>query len=620
MPKDLVNVIKNHNPFLGRVVRDQNVWGKGFPDVSSLNAHASDAVYEAIEKVSSGDRKVVGITITAERGLGKSHVISRIRHWLQADGTALFVYMSQCSNLNRIKAEFLTTLANSLKQVGSQSVSQWQHLATALINEAFNKNYKPQQLINQFPGILAKNPKVVEVLRDKVLRIKPDVENPDILTAILWTLFPDPAYEVFAIRWLAGHSLPQAKADAMSLVNVDTDDKEAESFNTVRQILNLIGDYKPIVVCFDEMETDHCNEIGYTGRQVTAIFAKDLCDKIKRGVLLTSIYPEHWINEVKRLPNAESVVDRIGEQVIELKYPNSDDVITLVSRWLEDFYQENGLTPPHPLYPFDEHKLRVLGKEKPIVRKVLKWCADNFKITGNGGEDPVETAYNQQISALEFTIQDYMEDKAIIAQALKLGFLSIKGEILENVEILDIVDIKVKAVDRGYLDFKIIGKENGKETKIIVAVLQESGGLFVQATLRRLIEYQKFDCTRGCLVRSKQINKGAARAQQYLSKLLSPELGGEWVLLKAEDIKPLLAVYCVMRGRENDDLSEEKIMDFISKNRIAIDNYIIREILSDPSGQIPENAINEETKNINLEITDISNAVSIATDDIFHVS
>ncbi|MHC5733218.1 MAG: hypothetical protein ACYTXY_56170, partial [Nostoc sp.] len=82
-------------------------------------------------------------------------------------------------------------------------------------------------------------------------------------------------YEVFAIRWLAGKSLPQVKADAMGLANVSADDKEAESFSTARQILNLIGDYKPIVVCFDEMETDHCNEIGYTGRQVTAMLAKD---------------------------------------------------------------------------------------------------------------------------------------------------------------------------------------------------------------------------------------------------------------------------------------------------------------------------------------------------------
>ncbi|BAZ53730.1 hypothetical protein NIES4103_64130 [Nostoc sp. NIES-4103] len=625
MSNELINAINTHNPFQGRlVVRSHNVWEQSFPDVPSLNAHASEAIYQAIEKVRSGQRQVVGITITAERGLGKSHLISRIRHQLQVDGKALFVYMSQCNDLNRIKAEFLATLANSLNRIGSQGVSQWQELATALINEAFNKTYTPQQLVNQFPGALAKNPKVVEVLRDKVLGIKPDLENPDILTAILWTLSPDPAYERFAIRWLTGNNLPQSKADSMGLANVSADDKEAESFNTVRQILDLVSDYKPIVICFDEMENDHCNEIGYTAQQVTAIFAKDLYDKIKRGILLTSIFPDHWINEVKRLPNAESVVDRIGEQVIDLKHLNSDDVVALVSRWLEEFYQKQGLKSPYPTYPFDEEKLRELGKERPIVRKVLQWCAENFRVTEPVVEPviihPVEPAYHQQLTALETTIEDYMEDKATLAQALRLSFSAIIGETIENVKVKEIQDIQTRAADRGYLDFRIVGEENGKDVKIGVAVLQDSGGRIVGATLKRLIRYEDFNLTRGCLVRSKQINRSATQAQECLSKLLSSELGGEWVLLKPEDIKPILAVHFVMKGREDDELSEQQIMDFIFQKRIAADNYIIREILSDPSGQIPEDAIDEDSENSKPHLTPIVDTSSVGADDLFQES
>lgn len=625
MSNDLINVISTNNPFQGRlVVRSHNVWGQSFPDVPSLNSHASDAVYEAIEKVRNKKRQVIGITIKAERGLGKSHLISRIRHKLQIDGSALFVYMSQCDDLNRIKTAFLSTLANSLKQVGSATVSQWQELATALVNEAFKKNYTPQQLVNQFPGALVKNPNVVEVLRDKILSTKPDIENPDILTAILWTLSPDPAYEIFAIRWLAGNSLPHAKADSMGLANVSADDKEAESFNTVRQILDLISEYKPIVICFDEMENLGCNDAGFTGSQVTALLAKDLYDKIKQGILLTSIYPETWTHQVKTLPYAEAVVDRMGEQVIDLKHLNPDDVVALVSRWLEEFYQDNGLIPPHPVYPFDEAKLRTLGKERPIVRKVLQWCAENFKpIIGTIDIDeqelqhPVEPTYNQQLAALQNTIQDYMEDKRTLAQGLRLGFSAVVGETIENVHIEKVVDVQVKAADRGYLDFKIVGKENGKDVKIAVAVLQESGGLFVQATLKRLIRYKDFDVTRGCLVRSKQINKGATKAQDCLKTLLSKELGGEWVLLKSEDIKPLLALHFVMKSREDDELTEDKIIDFIHIKRIAIDNYLIREILSDPSGQVPKDAIDEENESSNITSIELKDVVSVASDDLF---
>lgn len=330
---DLHSAIKGQNPFdRPLVVRSQDVWGKGFPDVPSLNAHASDAVFQAIEKVRTRQRQVMGITITAEKGLGKSHLISRIRHRLQADGNASFVYMSECGDLNRIKIEYLRTLATSLKQIGSQGVSQWRELATALVNEGFNQSYTPQQLVSIFPKALAQKPRLVDYLRDRVLQIKPDIENPDIITAILWTLSPDPGYETFAINWLCGRSLPQSKADAMGLSNPNTEDKEAESFNTVRQILNLISDYKPIVVCFDELDVPECSDAGFSKAQVTAGLAKDLYNSIKRGVLLAAMYPETWIHQVKALPYAEAVVDRIGEKVLDLKYLNSDDVVVLVSK------------------------------------------------------------------------------------------------------------------------------------------------------------------------------------------------------------------------------------------------------------------------------------------------
>jgi hypothetical protein len=77
-------LIKNENPFAGHiVVRPQQIWGKSFPDVASINAHASNSVFDAITKINKNQRQTVGITIIAEKGLGKSHIISRIRHKLQ---------------------------------------------------------------------------------------------------------------------------------------------------------------------------------------------------------------------------------------------------------------------------------------------------------------------------------------------------------------------------------------------------------------------------------------------------------------------------------------------------------------------------------------------------------
>ena len=66
-------------------------------------------------------------------------------------------------------------------------------------------------------------------------------------------------------------------------------------------------------------------------------------------------------------------------------------------------------------------------------------------------------------------------------------------------------------------------------------------------------------------------------------------------MLKGEEIKPILAINSVLKARHDYELSEAEIIDFALQNRIVINSNLIHEILSDPSGQIPEDAIDEDT-------------------------
>ncbi|MBW4686387.1 MAG: hypothetical protein KME40_15110 [Komarekiella atlantica HA4396-MV6] len=596
---DLNKAITSHNPFdRSLVVRSHDIWNQSFPDVPSINAHASNTIFQAIEQISVGKRSVIGITIKAEKGLGKSHLMSRIRSRLQYEGDSFFVYMSEVDygDLNKIHSKFLNTLTSSLKQTGNQGVMQWQEMATTLVNEVYKSSYTPQDLIKRFPGVLAQHPKIVDALTAKVLKLKPNIENPYLIQAILWTLSSDKVS--FAINWLAGRDLAQSQADAMGLPNPSQDDKEAEAFQTICQILDLIGDFRTVVICFDELESLNCNEQGFTRAQVVALFAKDIYSKMKRGVLILAMFDETWTQQVKVVPQADSVIDRIGERKIDLRHLNSDDVVTLVSHWLKEFYDTKNLTPPHPIYPFDEGGLRELGKEKPIVRRVLQWCADNWNLPDCLPQplDPlhkVETAFNKELAALDNTIENYFEESNIIANAIRLCLLTLKGKTVERVKLDEVEEVIVKSVDKDYLHFRIIGQEKGTVVKIVVAVVQESTTKFVSAALKRLIDYKTFDMTRGCLVRAKDV-KPNTKGREYLDKLLSKELGGEFVKLNVEDVKPLLAILFVKQAYKDYEVTEGEIYQFIDHKKIAIDNYLIREILSDPSGQIPSGLIDEE--------------------------
>ena len=619
--------IQSHNPFTNAgIVKEQDVWGKGFPDVPTLNAHASDAVFQAIELVrtsQSSQDKVTSIAITAQQGVGKTHSLSRIRHRLEREGNALFVYagVNNYTDLNLVKYQFQQTLADSLSHTGSQEVMQWQEVAAAMANEGFkaiNPNapsLSPQDLIERFDKVCAswsvKNKNLMNRLTKEVLKTKSNAD-PYIVRAILWTL--SETQKSFAIKWLSGEELAQSNAEALELPNPTktSQDREAEALKTVQQILNLVSYHNPVVICFDEIDVkNNSTDDGLPTELVIADLVKRLHDTLEhselgRGVvIITVMLPDTWRDKLKDMPGGTP--DRVSKYTqrkpIDLKHISGNSLVDLVSLWLKQFYEAKNLTPPNPVYPFEESKLREFGEGRPTVREALKWCAENFKVDEEIlPKDPFERFELALQRQSEADIGDYLEDNSLIADALRFGFETLKGHTLESesetgetlneVTVEDITEIEPKSKNQGWINFKVIGKQKNKYFKIGVAVLQHSNGKAVGAGMWRLIEYNTFDITRGCLVRSKEKNiRRNWDSYEYLNKLLQ-ELGGKWVYLEQEAVRPIIDLYSVYAKRDNYKLNEKQVLEF--SKHITVKNPLLREILSDSSGEIEQENIEAE--------------------------
>lgn len=578
--EDINNKIKDENPFdISLVVKESDIWNNNFPDCPSIHAYASDTIFDEIRKVDTGKRTSIGITITAEKGLGKSHIISRIRQRLQDERISLFIYMADFSDLSQLKSIFLKTLVRSLNHDGSEKVSQWQEIATELVNDVFKKQFEPQSFVNiLFPRIITKRLEqgksktsyIIE-LRDQILANRPDItDQPYLIQALLWTL--DKSNTYFATNWLCGQNLTKIKSDEMDLPNHSKEFNEGDSFHLVCQLVNLISIYKTIVICFDELDGVGDADIFDTRAMVAASLIKDIYNLTKKGVFLTVMYPQTLKDQVKTMSQADAVVDRIGEKIIDLKYLNSDEVVNLVTIWLKNFYDQMALVPLHPLYPFHEMELRDLGKEKPTIRKILEWCKNNFKVSSL--KHPVEDAFNKEFSAIQTSINNYLEDKDIIANAIRLCILSLVNQTVAEVSIDKIEDFVFNAKEKNNSpDFKIVGKEKGETIKIGLMVQQTSNSSSVQAGLKRLVEYDKLDINCACLIRSKDISITAQKTQACLVNL--KKKGGKQVKLIGEDIKPILAIYLVYMSHIDYELSKEEIIDFINIKRLALDNSLI---------------------------------------------
>jgi hypothetical protein len=599
-----------HNPFAQPpFVNANNVWGKGFPDVENLNTHASDAVFKALDEIRKSCFSTASILITAQNGTGKTHIISRIRHRLQSQGGALFIFANKFNDINQVKQGFQQILADSLSNIGSQGVKQWQELATSMANDVFkfaNPNsqlWEPKNLVKKIESSSEQQTQTwISKLTKSFCRIK-TVQDPDIVRAIFWTLAENESS--YASNWLSGKELAQFKANDLKLPN------QNQSFDTILQILGLISEYYELVICFDELDIPEVSDTGLYKSQVVAGLVKELFENLKRGVILSVMMPGIWNEKIqKELPASVSSKMTTYCPPLDLKYLDEDTTLEVISFFLKEYYETRELVPPHPIYPFDEGQLKAIGRERPTVREVLQWCREHCKppeIVGNTSNsskvdtDPVELAFTSELSE---DIRNRLDDNYFLAEALFYSFQKLSGQTVEHITVKDVTTgVKKKGGKDPYLNFKVLGQESGKSVNIGVAVLQYDGGGSLGAGLKRLLdEKMQFNLTRGSLVRSKSKSISSYHQKRYLSPLIK-EKGGEFVDLKEKEIRPLIAIRSVFQKRESEyNITEEEILEFIAKKGekywLGIHNPLLKEILSDPSYQVPNDIEDEPESSV----------------------
>lgn len=634
--EELNAAIQNHNPFSNAAVaKVQTVWGKGFPDLPTLNAHASGKVLEIIKQIStsqSSENKVQTLTITADIGSGKTHIIGRLRRRVVDDSSALFVYVNagKYGDLNLVRYQFQKTLVEEFARIGSEGVTQWQEIAAAIANASNPKGQHTSAatIVRNFDKAYAKylvnNHNLIKWLTTNILKNKPDAD-PFLIRAVLWTL--SEMHAPYAVEWLAGNELDEETAKGMGLptnANKTTQDREAESLGKIKQILRLVSDYKPVLICFDELETEgKVSDDGFTKVQVIARLIKDLYDNLEqssigKGVaIVTVMFQSTWTSQIKNAwgpVGAGSVMDRMSTATqakpISLNPLNSQSTVDLVALWLQkELYEPCNLKPHDKVYPFKESELIHLGKSKPTVREVLDWCDRNYK-PAKPTLSPWEKFELAIKKVNESDMGNYLDDNALIAEALLLGFHNLIGKPLNGVTstgeklkqvIIEMVDTDVRPVaskpkglyNADWINFKVIGTENNKNFTIGVAVIQQPSAASVGGGLKRLTEYKRFGLTRGCLVRGKD-KKISKNTQAYkLLEKLTENMGGEQVPLYEEQIKPLINIYALYQDCERYGLTQNQVLEF-SKPRI-FENPLLLEILSDPSGQIDSDTIEDDS-------------------------
>lgn len=646
----ILKALQANNPFeRPPVVKEQNVWGESFPDILSLNAKASDSVFNAIKKLRSADSsldKVTSIVLTSDRGVGKSHVIRRIRKRLQATGEGVFIYASadKYGDLNLVNALFRQSIAESLEQAGGEGVTQWQEIAVLMVAEAVRSG-NPSATVPAAPDMVRKFDKAIKARKAKgrdlvtdlvkaIRKLKPKADL-YIIRAMVWTLSEE--WGAIAIKWLAGEEIEAQDAIELRLPpNKKTEEEaNAAALSVSAQVISLIGEYKSAAVCFDELDTIATDANGFTTEMVIIDLVKRLFGAIEQSekgkgvVMLTVLLPDRWRTVEQAKDASAEKISSYSRKPISLEYLNSETAKELAAATLHKFYSKKGLVPPTPIYPFEAAEIEAFGKGKPSPREALKWFAGELNkkeplkvVDPPSPTERFEQAYDNALS--QFDPED-LSDNEQIAAALRFGFQKIldidriKDEPIEGVVVESIEDITPRSKNNKLLNFKVIGKENEEAVAIGIGVFQNTSGRAVGAGFRRLLDTKTFGLSRGCLVRSRNLKiKRNWDSYKYYQQLV--EAGGEWVDLKEDEIRPLLSLQYVYEHHEKFDLTTKRLDAFAFTRNLLQNSPLIKEILSRPEGAVAEEALEGEAvsrADINPETveTDLAKALNVGDED-----
>ncbi|MBD2161612.1 hypothetical protein H6F46_13010 [Limnothrix sp. FACHB-1083] len=619
---EIHQAIQEYNPFnLRSVVKHQDVWNVDFVDVEFLHAQASDLILGKLQEtraIQDSEKKISSFVITAEQGVGKSHLIRRLHRRIYEGQNGFFLYMSfsLCGDINFINYEFRQAISRSLSQSTISGISQWQLLAASVIEQGLldpksKQVFDPVGFVNRFDDryrtCLSKGGNLINILVGKCHSQFSEVD-PDILRALLWTL--SKAYGPYAIKWLSGDELSAAYVEEMGLPStmVAETSRESESLKVSLAILKLLAAYRPVLLCFDETEMSQMKD-GLTSTQVLAYLIKQIFDSLHlseqdSGLVLASfLFPSLWQFEIPQLAGASDRMTAGTGEPINLQQLDGQSLPRLVKFLLaKKFYNPRGLTPPNPFYPFDENELKEVGrKERMPVRLALRWCAKNFVVAA----PPIPPEERFQKGLEEKLQDDYrkaMDDSATVAETLRYCFELVvnqtisgetkSGEKIEGATITAIANIEPKAKNAGYINFKIVGTEQDKPFAIGVAVLQQSGLSFA-AGLNRLVDYKTYGLTRGCLIRGADFKIKTFWDSYKTYQNFIQRQGGEHIEPDPEQLKVLMALKAVFDSASIYGLTEAEVQEF--SREIALNNEILLEILSDPSGLIDPSIIDDET-------------------------
>jgi hypothetical protein len=191
----------------------------------------------------------------------------------------------------------------------------------------------------------------------------------------------------------------------------------------------------------------------------------------------------------------------------------------------------------------------------------------------------VATAFAVERQVLTPELAELIEDKEKIAAGLLLCLSMMVGETIADIKIERLDRIYPPGRNQGLIDFKLVCRlPTQVQVQLGICVLPFVDAAVVSTACTKLLVYKDFGLDRLCLLRQSDLMTNVRQLPACLPKLLSTDIGGNFIPLKSKDVLFLLTALSVFQQKQQHGVTNELIFAYLSKEKLLIENELIKSI------------------------------------------
>jgi hypothetical protein len=384
------------NPFDNGIVSD--AWCRPAVDVPTIYGTVSDLCHELLADVRRhGIRRSLLIHGTA--GSGKTHLLARLRATfttepegapLPQDPPPFFCYVRLATSPNMIRRHLRSCLVRDLLRKDPLGTTQLEAIVLASLAKESGQPLDRDKVAVRLRRIQADASgweDLRESFGDMATRLSLDYP---LARCLRLFLLRQRRHEV--VQWLEHGELPEEVREQLGFDMPKDDeaaaDPERMAEHVVHRLARLVADTRPVVLCFDQIESLQISPDDRTGFFAFGRLAADLFDQLEPLLLITCA--QSALLPQIRQAIARADYHRLAQQERVLEPLTEAEAVALINARLaaSPSLRDDPRRQQDPVWPLGPAGLqRFLGDGDRTPRRLISLCRDAFP---HAGERPAD--------------------------------------------------------------------------------------------------------------------------------------------------------------------------------------------------------------------------------------